>query len=313
VATSLVTGGAGFIGSHLVETLVRAGDEVRVLDDLSSGLLSNLDGRKVTIIQGDIRNPSTMAESVAGVDRVFHLAARVAVAQSFDDPAGCYDVNLLGSISLFQAARQAGVPAIVVASSCAVYGDAGGAADEAQTPCPLSPYAASKLAMEQAGGIFGQISGRPIHCLRFFNVYGPRQRPDSPYAPVIPQFILAGLQGRPVTIFGDGQQSRDFIYVGDVVHAMIIASETSAAIEGAVNIGTGRAITINQLVRTLHPLLPEMPAQTHGPQRPGDIRHSQAVVEKAEKALGFRSETDLQTGLQLTVQWFEMHLRRGIR
>jgi nucleoside-diphosphate-sugar epimerase len=313
VTISLVTGGAGFIGSHLVDALLDAGDEVRVLDDMSSGLPANLEGKRVGLVQEDIRNASVVSDSVAGVDRLFHLAAMVAVPRSFEDPAACYDINLLGSIVLLQAARQAGIPSMVVASSCAVYGEVESPASEGRIPRPLSPYAASKLAMEQACGIFQDISSRPVHCLRFFNVYGPRQRPDSPYAPVIPQFILAGLRGQPITIFGDGQQSRDFIYVSDVVRAMILASETPMTIDGPINIGTGQAVTISRLVQTLHPLLPEMLSEIYGPARPGDIRHSQAAIDKAERALGFRSETDLQKGLQLTVQWFRAQLRRPTR
>lgn len=301
---ALVTGGAGFIGSHLVEGLLRQGMRVRVLDNLSSGQRDNLADSNAELIVGDIRDPEALAGAMDGVRWVFHQAALVSVPASLDDPLGCYQVNLHGTLQVLWAAYQAGVQRVVVASSAAVYGEANDPVDEESPKRPLSPYASSKLAMEQAAQLFTCAYGLPTVCLRYFNAYGPRQRPDSPYAAVIPAFIEAMLEGRPATIHGDGDQSRDFVHIDDVVRANLLAAERPEATGGVYNIGSGTSHTILQLAGILQRLFPQAPAPVHGPSREGDIRFSRALIDRAAEALGYRPVIDMQHGLRSTVEWF---------
>lgn len=301
---ALVTGGAGFVGSHLAAGLLAQGSRVRVLDDLSTGQEHNLAGSTVEFVQGDVRDPDALAEAMQGVRWVFHQAAMVSVPASLDDPLGCYEVNLHGTLQVLWAAYQADVQRVILASSAAVYGEASAPVEEESPKRPHSPYAASKLAMEQAAQLFTQAYGLPTVCLRYFNVYGPRQRPDSPYAAVIPAFIEAMLQGRPATIHGEGNQSRDFVYIGDVVRANLLAAERAEAVGGVYNIGSGASVTIRELAGFLHQLFPQAPAPVHGPSREGDIHFSRAVLNRASEALGYRPEVDMQAGLRSTVEWF---------
>ncbi len=311
MAVALVTGGAGFIGSHLVRGLLRRGHEVRVLDDLSSGARSNLQGLQVELIVGDVRDQAVVQRAVQGADWVFHLAALVSVPGSMDDPVGCYEINLTGSLNVLWAAHQAGVRRVVLASSAAVYGEAQGPVKEDAPKAPLSPYAASKLAMEAAGRLFTTAYDLPTVALRFFNVYGPLQPPDSPYAAAIPIFTQALLEGRTPVIFGDGLQTRDFVYVEDVVQANLLAAEREAAVGRVFNIGGGSSVSILGLIEVMRELIPGSPAPVHGPPRPGDIRSSQADISGAREALGYRPETALEAGLQKTVEWFrERYLHR---
>jgi UDP-glucose 4-epimerase len=228
----------------------------------------------------------------------------VSVPASLDDPLSCYEVNLQGTLQVLWAAYQAGVQRVVVASSAAVYGEATEPVDEESPKRPLSPYAASKLAMEGAARLFTRVYGLATVCLRYFNAYGPRQRPDSPYAAVIPSFIEAMLEGRPATIHGEGDQSRDFVYIGDVVRANLLAAERPEAVGGVFNIGSGVSVTIRELAGILQSFFPQAPAPLHGPSREGDIRFSRAVLDRAAQALGYRPEVGMQEGLRSTVEWF---------
>ncbi len=305
MTTALVTGGAGFIGSHLVEALLAQGARVRVFDNLSTGRREHLAGLQVEWFVADVRDLSEVRRAARGVDHVFHLAAMISVAETMADPPACYAVNVLGSLNVLETARAEGVKRVVLASSAAVYGDAAGKAGEARPARPCSPYGASKLAMEQAARLYAEAYHLPTTCLRFFNVYGPRQRADSPYAAVIPQFIEGLLRGQPPAIYGDGHQTRDFVYVKDVARACLLAAEKAAGRGEALNIASGRSVSILDLYRTLQRLIPAASPPSFGPPRPGDIRHSRGDPRLARQALGYRPEVDLETGLRSTVQWFQ--------
>lgn len=277
---------------------------MRVLDDLSTGRPENLAGLEVELLRGDVRDPAAVAAALQDVELVFHLAARVGVAETQGDPLGCYAVNLTGSLVVLEAARAGGVRRLVLASSAAVYGDAGETVDERTPARPISPYGASKLAMEQAASMYATAFGVPAVCLRFFNVYGPRQAPDSPYAAVIPLMLRRMLAGLPPTIDGDGRQTRDFIYVRDVVRGCLLAAAHAGPDGPVYNLASGRSVAILELARTLQALVPEAPPPLFGPPRPGDIRFSAADIGQAAAALGFRPETGLEEGLRETVEWF---------
>jgi len=309
LAISLVTGGAGFIGSHLVHALVEKGDTVRVLDDLSTGNEENLQGLAVDLSVGDIRDAHLVRDVCSGVDRVFHLAASISVAASMNEPIQYYDVNLLGSVNVLWAAAQAGVKRVILASSAAVYGKTDGVVDEEMEKQPLSPYADAKLAMEGAARTFSTAYGLPTVALRFFNAYGPRQSPDSPYAAVIPLFIQAMARGEAAKIEGDGKQSRDFVFVGDIVQALMLASEREQAVGGVFNVGGGRSITILELAQTLQRILPDAPPPIHVEPRAGDVRYSEANINKIQAALEYHPSTDLNEGLGITVQWIRSQER----
>ena len=304
MSNALVTGGAGFIGSHLVRGLLARGDRVRVLDNLSSGDRRNLDGLDVEFVEGDIRDRATVSRALQGVETVFHLAAMISVPESMADPRTCYDVNVIGSLNVLWGAHQAGVRRVVLSSSCAIYGDVAGPADEQAPVRPLSPYAASKLAMEEAGRLFTNAYGLPTVSLRYFNVYGPRQSPASPYAAVIPLFIQAMLSGQAPTINGDGRQTRDFVFVDDVVRANLLAAEREGAAGGVFNVSGGRSVSILELTSSLQEIIPNAPAPGFGPPRSGDVRFSAAVLSQAERALGYRPVVGLKDGLKGTVEWF---------
>lgn len=305
MTTALVTGGAGFIGSHLVEALLAQGARVRVLDNLSTGRREHLEGQSVEWFVADVRDLSEVRRAAHGVDVVFHLAAMISVAETMADPVACYAVNVLGSVHVLEGARTEGVRRVVLASSAAVYGDVAGAAGEGKPARPRSPYGMSKLAMEEAARLYADAYHLPTTCLRFFNVYGPRQRADSPYAAVIPQFIEGMLRGHPQVIHGDGHQTRDFVYVKDVAQACLRAAERAPGKGEALNIASGRSVSILALYQTLQRLIPSAGAPGFGPERPGDIRHSRGDPRLARQALGYRPEVDLETGLRSTVQWFQ--------
>jgi UDP-glucose 4-epimerase len=301
----LVTGGAGFIGSHLVKSLVHRGDTVTVVDNFSTGRAQNLEGIDVHLVEGDIRDRSLMEETLQDQDVLFHQAAMVSVPESMADPVLCYDVNVNGTLNLLWTAHLAGIRRVVLASSCAVYGDAEQSLAEDQQLYPLSPYASSKLALEGIASMFNRAYDLPTISLRYFNVFGPFQRPDSPYAAAIPIFIDAMLSGVAPTIFGDGEQTRDFVFVKDIVKANILAAEQDRAISGVFNVGGPGSISINQLVELLRKFIPDAPGTVYDPPRPGDILYSSAEGSHAEAALGYRPEIALEQGLQQTVQWFE--------
>jgi len=299
----LVTGGAGFIGSHLVRALVERGDEVRILDDLSGGSRQNLEGIPVSLIIANLEDAEQVRAASRGVDVTFHLGAMISVPQSLEDPASCYRSNVLGSLHVLEAARREGVGRVVLGSSCAVYGDRAAVASEDAAGDPRSPYAASKLAMEDLARLYAGTFDFETVCLRYFNVYGPRQSPHSPYAAVIPLFVQAMLENRPATIYGDGTQSRDFVFVEDIVRANLLAAEAQAASGGVFNIGRGEAVTILELLRQLRRFFQQAPEPVFAAPRPGDIRLSAGEIRRAAEALGYRPAWPLHRGLEATVQW----------
>ena len=300
----LVTGGAGFIGSHLVRAILARGDNVRVLDDYSSGSKANLDGVDVELVVEDIRNEATVKRAVEGVDTVFHLAAFVSVPASMEDPTKCYDTNVMGSLNILRAAQEAGVHRVVLASSAAVYGERDEIVLENDTPLPVSPYAVSKLSMEHLAQMYTRAYGLETVCLRFFNVFGPCQSPDSPYAAAIPRFTQDLINKNQVTIYGDGSQTRDFVFVEDVVQGILKASDVEEVAGTVFNLSGGKSISILELVDILHRFFPEAKEPTYGPARDGDIRFSQADITRAIEALEYRPNVAVEEGLRRTVEWF---------
>ena len=304
---TLVTGGAGFIGSHLVEELLHRGESVRVLDNFSSGRRENLDALpgKLEILEGDLRDAGTIKAAVRNVDVVFHLAAFISVPKSMEDPETCFAINVGGTVNLLEAARQAGTHRVVVSSSAAVYGNTSVFPTTEETPLqPLSPYAVSKQVDELYAGLYTRILGLPVTALRYFNVYGPRQRPDSDYAAAIPIFVRSLVAGAPITIYGDGKQSRDFIFVKDVARANLLAAEKEAGGE-TINICTGHETSMLDLLEELSELSPTSPKVRFDLPRPGDVYRSAGCPEKATRILGFKPETSITEGLKQTIEWMK--------
>lgn len=304
MALCLVTGGAGFIGSHLVEALLARGDRVRILDNLSSGRPANLAqvNGQVELIEGDIRDPAAAQEAVRGVDCIFHLAALVSVPHSMADPLAAETINAQGTLTLLMAARQAGVRRLVFSSTCAVYGDEPTLPKlESMTPTPKSPYAVAKLAGEGYAQVFNAAFGVETVILRYFNVYGPRQDPSSPYSGVISIFVDRMSRGQTPTIFGGGEQTRDFVYVGDVVRANLLAGEVPAAAGQIFNIGAGQPVTIKQLFQSLNDLLGAGLEPQYAPARQGDIQHSYADPSQAARILNWQAQVSLDEGLHRLV------------
>ena len=303
----LVTGGAGFIGSLIVEELHRGGASVRVLVNFSSGKRENLASFQgdLEILEGDLRDVEVIKAAVRAVDLVFHLAAFISVPQSMLEPENCFAVNVAGTISLLEAARQAGVRKVVLSSSTAVYGNTDKFPTDEETPLkPLSPYALSKQVNELYARLYTQTFNLPVTALRYFNVYGPRQQPDSAYAAAIPIFAQRLVNGEPITIYGDGKQSRDFIFVKDVVRANLLAAESDAAGE-AFNICSGHEISMLDLLEELSEISPHQPEVRFEAPRPGDIYRSLGNPKKAAADLGFRAGTSLADGLAQTVEWMK--------
>lgn len=290
MTTSLVTGGAGFIGSHLVEALVARGDRVRVYDNLSSGRLDNLAAvsSRIDFVRGDIRDPDSLRRAMTGVHLVFHLAAQSSVGHSVEDPLTTHEVNATGTLLVLLAAREAQARRVIYASSAAVYGPPSSLPLHEDMPTnPQSPYAAAKLTGEVYCRAFSGLYGLSTASLRFFNVYGPRQDPDSPYASVVPAFVACLLSGRTATLYGSGEQTRDFVSVASVVSACLQASDRTG-IDGEVfNIGGGEPTTLRALIRILEDLAGTSLATRCAPERPGDLFHSWCSVEKAKTRLGF--------------------------
>lgn len=303
----LVTGGAGFIGSHVINGLLARGREVRVVDNLSTGRRSNLSAfaREIDLIVGDVRDLETAREAVRGCDAVVHLAALPSVPRSVADPGTSHDANATGTLNVLIASRDAGVSRVVTASSSSIYGKTAELPKhERLTPLPISPYAVSKLSAESYGRSFFEIYGLEVVALRYFNVFGPRQDPQSEYAAVIPKFIWCLRDGKPPVIFGDGEQSRDFTYVENVVNANLLALQTPAVGGRVYNIACGERITLNQLARSLRDELATDVKPVHAPCRPGDIRHSVADISLARRELGYEPRIRLAEGLKRTVQYF---------
>lgn len=307
----LVTGGAGFIGSHIVSALLEQGASVRVLDNFSTGRRENIEaltrkfGRdQLEVLEGDVRSASDVGEAVDGVEVIFHSAAFVSVPQSMDEPQECFDVNVTGTSLLLDAARRAGVRRVVVASSAAVYGESDALPLIEETPLqPKSPYALSKRVNEMYAELFTSAFGFEVVALRYFNVYGPRQRPDSMYAAAVPIFARRLLDGKPVTIFGDGGQTRDLINVRDVVRANLIASEHPRAAGHAFNVCTGVETRLLDLIEVLYDLFPNAPAPEFAAPRAGDIYRSVGSPQKAKEMLGFEAQVSLEDGLKEVVEW----------
>lgn len=307
----LVTGGAGFIGSHIVDELVRRGEQVRVLDNFSTGKRENLapaTGRArdaVDVMQGDIQDWSAVQRAMQGVDYVLHEAALASVPQSIADPLHTNQVNVAGTLNVLLAARDANVKRVVLAGSCAVYGNnASLPLRETSALQPLSPYAASKLAGESYCQAFLQAYGLPTIVLRYFNVFGPRQDPTSEYSAVIPKFITALLRDRPPTIYGDGAQSRDFVSVANVVQANLLACEREQAIGQVINVGCGEQYTLLDLHGQLVDLTHKNLSPVFAPARTGEVKHSRAAIDTATQVLGYRPETTWREGLRQTVAWY---------
>ena len=304
---TLVTGGAGFIGSHIVEELLRSGNSVRVLDNFTSGRRENLEALpgKPEILEGDLRDAAMVKVAVRQVEVIFHLAAFISVPKSIADPETCFTVNVGGTVNLLEAARQAGTRKVVVSSSAAVYGNTNVFPTSEETPLqPLSPYAVSKQVNELYAGLYTRTLGLPVTALRYFNVYGPRQRPDSDYAAAIPIFVRRLVAGEPITIYGDGKQSRDFIFVKDVARANLLAAKAGAAGE-AINICTGHETSLLDLLEALSELSPTNPQIRFEGSRPGDVYRSAGCPEKAIRMLGFTPGTSLTEGLKQTIEWMK--------
>jgi UDP-glucose 4-epimerase len=307
----LITGGAGFIGSHIAQTLLEQGQSVRVLDNFSTGKRENIEALtqrfgtgQLEVLEGDIRDASRVGEAVCGVEVIFHEAAFVSVPQSMDEPQECFDVNLTGTSLLFDAARRAGVRRAVIASSAAVYGESEALPLVEETPLqPKSPYAVSKRVNEMVAELFTNSFNFEVVALRYFNVYGPRQRPDSMYAAAVPIFARRLLDGKPITIFGDGGQTRDLINVRDVVRANLIASEHPNAAGKVFNVCTGVETRLLDLLDVFDELIPNAPKAEFVAPRAGDIYRSLGSPQKALDVMGFRAQISLVDGLKEVVEW----------
>jgi len=303
----LVTGGAGFIGSHLVEALVREGCAVTVLDNLTTGHLANLASVKhlIDFVQGDIQDEGVLSKVTKHCDAIFHQAAIVSVTQTVKDPVASAQVNELGTIRVLEAARRNHVRRVVLASSSAVYGDAPQLPKtESMIPAPMSPYAVQKLTNEYYAALFHKLYGVETVCLRYFNVFGPRQDPSSPYSGVISIFMMRGRDGQAPLIHGDGGQTRDFIYVQDVVQANLLAATNPSAPGRVFNVGTGHSVQINSLWRMIAAMAQNQICAHYGPAREGDIIHSLASIQQARATLGFEPSFAFDTGLQSTFDWY---------
>ncbi|WP_070887136.1 NAD-dependent epimerase/dehydratase family protein [Pseudomonas sp. D1-3] len=297
----LVTGGAGFIGSNLVDALLARGHSVRVLDNLSMGKLSNLplDHHRLSFIEGDVADAALVSRAVAGCSAVVHLAAVASVQASVDDPVSTHQSNFIGTLNICEAMREHGVRRVVFASSAAVYGNNGEgvAIDEDTAKAPLTPYASDKLASEHYLGFYGRQHGLEPAIFRFFNVFGPRQDPSSPYSGVISIFTQRAQQGLPISVFGDGEQTRDFFYVADLVELLLQALDARRPATGAVNVGWNQAVSLKQLLTQIGELLGGLPAVTHLEARAGDIRHSRADNGRLASEYRLPAQTSLRDGL----------------
>jgi UDP-glucose 4-epimerase len=306
----LVTGGAGFIGSHLAEALVARGDRVRVLDNLCTGQRSNLASveKKIEFIEGDVADPAQAAKAVAGVDCVFHEAALASVPRSVEHPLDTHEACVTGTLVMLDAARKAGVRRFVYAASSSAYGDQPSSPKrETDLPAPISPYGAAKYAGESYCQAFAATYGMQTVALRYFNVFGPRQDPNSQYSAVIPRFITAMLAGQRPTIYGDGLQSRDFSYIQNVVHGNLLAAEAPAGqVSGRVfNVANGRSTNLLDLLKLLNKYLGTSIEPVHEPARAGDVRESLADITQARKHLGYEPPVDFDEGLRRSIEYYK--------
>jgi len=307
MAVSLVTGGAGFIGSHIAEALVQRGDRVRVLDNLSTGRVENMAPfrDRIEFIEGDLVDAPLMAEAVDGVDCIFHQAALASVPRSVERPLDTNAACVTGTLTLLDAARRAGVRRVVYAGSSSAYGDQPTSSKrESDLPAPISPYGAAKLAAEHYCRAFTATYGLETVAIRYFNVFGPRQDPDSPYSAVIPLFISAMLAGRRPTIFGDGLQSRDFTFVANVVHANLLAARAPNVSGRVFNAANGRSTNLLELIVLLNRLLGTDIKPVHADPRPGDVRESLADITQARTVLGYEPQVGFEEGLRRSIDYY---------
>ncbi len=303
----LVTGGAGFIGSNIVEELLKRGETVRVLDNLSTGRKSNLTPfmDRIEMIEGDIRSYHIVREAVSGIDAILHQAALPSVPRSVKDPITSNDVNVTGTLNILNAAKDAKVQRVVFASPSSDYGDTPELPKhEGMIPNPLSPYAVSKLAGEKYCMVFNGVYGLETVALRYFNVFGPRQDPSSQYSAVIPKFITAILNDRAPVIYGDGEQSRDFTFIANVINANILGATKELVGGIAVNCACHGRVTLNELVALINQILGKNIQPEYKEERVGDIKHSFANISAAEKQLGYKPIVDFETGLRQTIEWY---------
>ena len=299
----LVTGGAGFIGSHIVERLLKDGKQVRVIDNFVTGKRENLNGHiaKLELVQGDILDLELVRKAVEGIEVIFHQAALRSVPLSVDNPLATNEVNTQGTLNILLAARDSGVKRVVYASSSSVYGDSPRLPKtEDQATAPISPYAVSKLAGENYCSVFTKVYGLETISLRYFNVFGPRQDPRSQYAAVIPKFISRALKGKPLEVHGDGLQSRDFTYIDDVVQANLLAAAAEKGVGEAFNVAKGKAYSLLDLIAALSRILGKNLQWVHTPSRQGDVRHTLADISKARRVLGYKVHTEFEQGLYQT-------------
>ena len=303
----LVTGGAGFIGSHLVEALLARGESVRILDNLSTGYQQNLAhlGEEFEFLQGDVRDDAVVARAVEGVEVVFHQAALASVHRSLSQPQETHAVCATGTLNLLEQARRAGVRRVLYAASSSAYGDQPKASQtETDVAAPVSPYAASKLAGEHYCCSFYKAYSLETVCLRYFNVFGPRQDPDSPYSAVIPLFIGAMLSGKRPVVFGDGEQSRDFVFVKDIVLGNLLAAEVEGVAGHVINLATGNQDSLLELITLLNEMLGLEVEPEHQPAREGDVRHSLADISLAKDLLGYQPTFSMAEGLQQSIDYY---------
>lgn len=299
----LITGGCGFIGSNLAEELSKNHDVV-ILDNLSTGSLDNIKDFNVEFFKGDILDVNLLKKLIKDVDCVSHQAAVVSIPESIENPVRAEEVNVKGTINVLTASMDSGVDKVVNASSCAVYGDTPLLPVREDVPLnPKSPYAVTKLASEYHCNVFTEIFGINTISLRYFNVYGPRQNPDSEYAAVIPKFIQRAIKGEPLIIYGDGEQTRDFIYVKDVVRANIIALKSKKS--GVFNVATGKRVSINELASLINQLVDVNSEPVYDKPREGEIRHSFGDITRIKDQLGFEPTYSMESGLKETIEWFE--------
>jgi len=306
MATYLVTGGAGFIGSHIAEALVKRGDTVRVLDDFSTGFESNVEPLGVEVFRGSITDAELVGQAVEGVDCVFHQAALASVPRSVEAPLDTNFACVTGTLNVLDQARQAGVRRVVYAASSSAYGDQPYSSKrENDLPAPLSPYAVAKLAGEHYCQAFYHTYGLETVCIRYFNVFGPRQDPGSPYSAVIPLFITALLSGQQPTVYGDGSQTRDFTFVENVVHGNLLAADAKDAPGHTINVANGRTTSLLRLIELLNEYLGTNVTPDFQPPRVGDVRDSLADITKAQKILNYEPPVSFEDGLRRSIDYYQ--------
>jgi nucleoside-diphosphate-sugar epimerase len=307
----LVTGGAGFIGSHIVERLVRDGESVRVLDNFATGKRQNLAPfmDKIDMFEGDLRSRADCAKACAGVEVVFHEGAVPSVPVSVEDPATSHEANIDGTFNILLAARDARCRRLIFAASSSAYGDQPDLPKrETQKPAPLSPYAVNKLVGEYYLSVFNKCWGLETLSLRYFNVFGPRQDPKSQYAAAIPAFVTSILHNEPPTIFGDGEQTRDFTYIDNVVHANLLAAKAPKVSGEVINVACGERVSINQIIGQINQLLGKNVQPKYVPERAGDVKHSLADISLARQIIGFEPVINFADGLTKAIDWYKNHL-----